>query len=85
MNAIESWVLHFGSMKLAVPSCLIENSINQGTQNLGLEHNKSIKKNLSRTPVHYIISLHLWVTSIYLLLKLLEFMGACFEPKPLSE
>lgn len=65
MNATESGQLHVGSMKLAVPSCLIENHINQ--ENEPIESHKSRNKNMHS--VHYIIIGASQVACSYLLFK----------------
>lgn len=65
MNATESGQLHVGSMKLAVPSCLIENHINQ--ENEPRESRKSPNKNTHS--VHYIIIGASQVACSYLLFK----------------
>lgn len=65
MNATESGQLHVGSMKLAVPSCLIENHINQ--ENEPTESHKSLNKNMHS--VHYIMMGASQVACSYLLFK----------------
>lgn len=63
MNATESGQLHAGSMKLAVPSCLIENHIN--LENEPTEPCKSLSKNMHF--IHYIITGASQVACTYLL------------------
>lgn len=65
MNATESGQLHVGSMKLAVPSCLIENHINQ--ENEPTESRKPLNENMHS--VHYIIIEASQVACSYLLFK----------------
>lgn len=65
MNATESGQLHVGSMKLAVPSCLIENHVSLETE--PTESRKSLNKNMQF--IHYIIIGASQVACSYLLFK----------------